>query len=238
MTQLSKLEIKIFADGADIQEMVKLSENSLIKGFTTNPSLMKSAGVKDYKNFAVEILSKIKNKPISFEVFSDELDEIERQAEEISKWGKNVYVKIPITNTKNQSTSEIIYRLSNKGISCNITAIFTLNQVKQVLEVLNKNTPNIISIFAGRIADTGIDPSEIMRQSVEIAKSNTNSEILWASTREVLNIFQAENLGCHIITVPHDLLKKLKNINKDLNKYSLETVSSFYKDAVKAGFKI
>ncbi len=238
MTQLSKLEIKIFADGADIQEMVKLSENSLIKGFTTNPSLMKSAGVKDYKNFAEEILSKIKNKPISFEVFSDELDEIERQAEEISKWGKNVYVKIPITNTKNQSTSEIIYRLSNKGISCNITAIFTLNQVKQVLEVLNKNTPNIISIFAGRIADTGIDPSEIMRQSVEIAKSNTNSEILWASTREVLNIFQAENLGCHIITVPHDLLKKLKNINKDLNKYSLETVSSFYKDAVKAGFKI
>tara|TARA_Y100000591_G_C21805671_1_gene684714 strand:+ start:821 stop:1537 length:717 start_codon:yes stop_codon:yes gene_type:complete len=238
MTQLSKLEIKIFADGADIQEMLKLSENSLIKGFTTNPSLMKSAGVKDYKNFAEEILSKIKNKPISFEVFSDELDEIERQAEEISKWGKNVYVKIPITNTKNQSTSEIIYRLSNKGISCNITAIFTLNQVKQVLEVLNKNTPNIISIFAGRIADTGIDPSEIMRQSVEIAKSNTNSEILWASTREVLNIFQAENLGCHIITVPHDLLKKLKNINKDLNKYSLETVSSFYKDAVKAGFKI
>ena len=238
MTKLDKLNIKIFADGANINEMLELEKNHLIKGFTTNPSLMKSAGVKDYKEFALNVLSKIKNKPISFEVFSDDLAEIETQAEEIAKWGKNVNVKIPITNTKGQSTQEIIQKLSNKGISCNITAIFTIDQVNNVLEVLNKNTPNIISVFAGRIADTGVDPNEIMKNSVKAAKINPSSEVLWASTREIINIFQADKLGCQIITVPHDLLKKLKNIDKNLINYSLETVLSFYNDAQKAGFKI
>ena len=255
MTKLDKLDIKIFADGANINEMLELEKNHLIKGFTTNPSLMKSAGVKNYKEFALNILSKIKNKPISFEVFSDDLTEIETQAEEIAKWGKNVNVKIPITNTKGQSTEEIIQKLSNKGnyscltkpdikklsnkgISCNITAIFTIEQVNTVLKVLNKNTPNIISVFAGRIADTGVEPNEIMKNSVEAAKINPCSEVLWASTREIINIFQADKLGCQIITVPHDLLKKLKNIDKNLINYSLETVLSFYNDAQKAGFKI
>ena len=208
MNNLEKLKIKIFADGANADMIRDLNEFNYIKGFTTNPSLMKKAGVKDYKEFAIKILSKIKNKPISFEVFSDDLIEMEKQAEEISTWGKNVNVKIPITNTQKKSTSKIIERLSNKGIICNITAIFTIKQLKEVVDILNKDTPSILSVFAGRIADTGIDPAEIMKESVMISKSKPKSEILWASTREIVNIFQADKLGCQIITVPHDLLKK------------------------------
>ena len=199
---------------------------------------MKKAGIKDYKDFAIKLLSEIKDKPISFEVFSDDIIEMEKQAEEIASWGKNVNVKIPITNTKKIPTIELIRKLSAKGIICNITAIFTASQIQDVVEVLDKTTPAILSIFAGRIADTGIDPEKIVTDSINIAKSKPKSEILWASTRENLNIFQAERMGCHIITVPHDLLKKMSNIGKNLEEFSLETVHGFYTDALSAGYRI
>ena len=238
MEKLNNLKIKIFADGADFETIKILNKKSYIKGFTTNPSLMKKAGVKDYKNFALELLKNVDEKPISFEVFSDDILEMQKQAEEIATWGKNVNVKIPITNTKKQSTLEIIEKLSSKGIICNITAIFTINQLRGVVDVLDKSTPAILSVFAGRIADTGIDPTDIMKQSIEISRSKNKSEVLWASTRETLNIFQAEEIGCQIITVPHTLLNKLDNLEKNLEDFSLETVKGFYSDAVSAGFKI
>jgi len=238
MKQLDELKIKIFADGADINGINELNKNSFIKGFTTNPSLMKKAGIKDYKEFAIKLLSKIKDKPISFEVFSDDLKEMEKQGEEIASWGKNINVKIPITNTKKISTLNIIEKLSDKGIECNVTAIFTIEQLKNVVEVLNKNTPAILSVFAGRIADTGIDPINIMREAITLSKAKPKSEVLWASTRELVNIFQADQIGCQIITVPHEILKKISNIGKNLEDFSLETVKDFYKDATSAGFKI
>ena len=238
MTDIQKLKIKIFADGADFESINKLNTKNYIRGFTTNPSLMKKAGIKNYKEFALKILSKIKDKPISFEVFSDDLIEMEKQAMEIASWGKNVNVKIPVTNTKKESTTEIIERLSNQGIECNITAIFTVNQLKNIVQVLNKNTPAILSVFAGRIADTGINPENIMAECVQASKSKPKSEILWASTRELVNIFQADKIGCQIITVPHEILSKIDSIGKNLDDYSLDTVKSFYKDAVAAGFKI
>jgi len=238
MSSIDKLKIKIFADGADIDSINKLNKLDYIKGFTTNPSLMKKAGVKDYKDFAINLLSNIKDKPISFEVFSDDILEMEDQAEEISSWGKNVNVKIPITNTKKQSTCELIGKLSSKGIICNVTAIFTLDQVKKVLDVLDISTPAILSIFAGRIAETGTDPSKIISEALELSKKKSKTEILWASTRETLNIYQADSLGCQIITVPHEILKKFSYLDRDLEKFSLETVEGFYKDAVSAGFKI
>ena len=238
MTDIQKLKIKIFADGADFESINKLNTKNYIKGFTTNPSLMKKAGIKDYKEFALKILSKIKDKPISFEVFSDDLIEMEKQAIEIASWGKNINVKIPITNTKKESTTGIIERLSNQGIECNITAIFTVNQLKNVVQVLNKNTPAILSVFAGRIADTGIDQKNIMAECVQASKLKPKSEILWASTRELVNIFQADKIGCQIITVPHEILSKIDSIGTNLEDYSLDTVKSFYKDAVAAGFKI
>ena len=238
MNSIHKFKIKIFADGADFDSINNLNQLDYIQGFTTNPSLMKKAGVKDYKEFAINLLSKIKDKPISFEVFSDDIKEMEDQAEEISSWGKNVNVKIPITNTKKQSTSELIGKLSAKGIICNVTAIFTLNQVKKVLDVLDISTPTILSIFAGRIADTGIDPSKIIIEALELSKKKPKTEILWASTREIFNIYQANSLGCQIITVPHEILKKFSYLDRDLEKFSLETVEGFYKDAVSAGFKI
>ncbi len=238
MNSINDLNIKIFADGADLTSIYKLNELDYIKGFTTNPSLMKKAGVKDYKDFAINLLSKIKNKPISFEVFSDDILEMEKQADEISTWGSNVNVKIPITNTKKQSTSELVGKLSSKGVVCNVTAIFTLDQVSKILDVLDDNTPAILSIFAGRIADTGIDPSGIISEAIQLSKKKPKTEVLWASTRETLNIKQANNLGCHIITVPHEILQKLSYLEKDLEEFSLETVEGFYKDAVSAGFKI
>ena len=238
MKELNNLKIKIFADGADLESIKSLNEIDYIKGFTTNPSLMKKAGIKDYKSFALKLLSEIKDKPISFEVFSDDISEMENQAEEIASWGNNVNVKIPVTNTKKESTSELIGRLSSKGIICNITAIFSMSQIKEVLQVLDKSTPAILSIFAGRIADTGVDPSKIMIDSVNLAKTKPKSEVLWASTREILNIFQAEETGCQIITVPHDLLKKISNLGKDLEEFSLETVHGFYTDALSAGYTI
>ena len=199
---------------------------------------MKKVGVSDYKDFSQNLLKLITDKPISLEVFTDEIDLMEEQAREISSWGKNVYVKIPITNSKGKSTIDLIKRLINDNIKCNITAVLTFNQVKEILKVANDKTEMIISIFAGRIADTGINPINIMKDSVGMCKEKKNIKILWASTREVLNIFEANRINCHIITVPHEILKKFKNIGKDLTEVSLETVKSFYSDAKEAGFQI
>lgn len=236
--KIKDFNIKIFADGADAQGIYDLNKKDYVKGFTTNPSLMRKAGIKNYKAFALEVLNKIKNKPISFEIFADNLDEMQNQAEEISKWGENVYVKIPVTNTKKISTNEIIQNLSSKGIKLNITAIFTNEQLKETLKNINKNTPTILSVFAGRIADAGYDAEEVLKESVNLAKGYSNCEILWASTREIYNIIQAENCGCHIITVPNGILNKIENLGKDLNQFSLETVIDFYRDAKEAKFKI
>ena len=238
MKILNNLNIKIFADGADEKEIIRLNEKEYIKGFTTNPSLMRKANIKNYELFAKDLLSKIKDKPISFEVFSDDLILMERQAEKIATWGKNVNVKIPITNTKSYSTCDMIERLSSKGIICNITAIFTVEQLNSVVKVLHKDTPAILSVFAGRIADTGQDPDKIILDCVNSSKKKPYSEVLWASTRELLNIFQAEKTGCKIVTVPNAILSKLGFIGKNLNDFSLETVKDFYIDAKKSKFKI
>ena len=238
MNELNELKIKIYADGADLQSFIKLNSKNFIKGFTTNPSLMKKNGIKNYKSFAKELLNKIKDKPISFEVFEDDLLGMERQANEIASWGKNLYVKIPITNTKGESTHKLVHKLTRNGISCNVTAIFTIKQVQLITNAIENTTPAILSLFAGRIADTGIDPLPLMKESIKYTTDKKNIEILWASTREVLNIFQANNINCHIITVPNDLLSKLNNLNKDLEKFSKETVIDFYNDAKSAGYKI
>ena len=199
---------------------------------------MRKANVKNYESFAKDLLSKIKTKPVSFEVFSDDINIMEKQAEKIATWGKNVNVKIPVTNTKNLSTCELIQKLSSKGIICNITAIFTFDQLKGIVDSLHKDTPAILSIFAGRIADAGMDPEKIIGDAVNYAKSKPQSEVLWASTREVFNIFQAEKNGCQIITVPHNMLGKLDIIGKNLNEYSIETVKDFYNDAQAAGYEL
>ena len=233
-----KFKIQIYADGADLESIINLSNNNLISGFTTNPSLMKHAGIKDYVKFAKEVLLAVKNKPISFEVFSDDLKEMEEQAKEIASWGKNIYVKIPITNSRGEKTNDLISNLSSLGVCCNITAVFTINQVKEVTKALSNNVDSIISIFAGRIADTGVNPESIIKESVNIVKLNPKIKILWASTREVFNIIQADKLNCDIITVPNNLLGKLKDFGKDLEKFSLETVKAFLKDSKDAGFKI
>jgi len=233
------MAIKIFADGANLQDMIQhFNDNPDITGFTTNPTLMKKAGVKDYEAFAKDVLTHITEAPISFEVFSDDFDEMEKQAEKIATWGKNVYIKIPITNTKGEPTTRIVKSLSDKGIQLNITALFTLIQVEEIVENLNPSTPSVISIFAGRIANTGVDPMPIMKESVLLASKLEFCEILWASTREALNIKQAEECGCHIITVPYDILKATKNFGRDLTDYSLETVKMFYDDAQAAGYTL
>ena len=238
MKKIEDLKIKIFSDGADKEDMLNMNSKNFIKGFTTNPSLMKKAGIKDYKSFAKDILATIKEKPISFEVFSDDFNEMEKQAMKITSWADNVYVKIPVTNTKKQSSKELIRRLANKKVKLNITAIMTTNQVKTVVSVLNKNVPSIISVFAGRIADTGRDPIPLMKDCLNEMKINLKSELLWASPRELLNIIQADQIGCHIITVTKDIIKKLQFINYNLEEYSLDTVKTFYKDAVDANFNI
>ena len=238
MPNSSDLKIKIFADGADLESIRTLYAQPNIQGFTTNPTLMRQAGIQDYKAFALEVLKIVPDRPVSFEVFADDIAGIEAQAFEIASWGKNVNVKIPITNTKGKSTNELVGRLSAKGIICNITAIFTLQQLTETVDVLDVNTPAILSIFAGRIADTGCDPVPLMREAVTIAKTKPKSEVLWASPRELLNIFQADEVGCHIITVTHDVLKKLPGVGKDLAVFSLETVSMFYRDAQSAGYTI
>ena len=238
MKKIKDLKIKIFSDGANLEEMIIMNKKDFVHGMTTNPSLMKKAGINDYKTFAKNVLKEIKTKPISFEVFSDDFSEMEKQAKEIASWAQNVYVKIPITNTKKESSISLIKNLAKNNIKLNITAIMTLDQVKSVVSVLNHETPSIISVFAGRIADTGRDPIPVMKESLNIMKKNTKSELLWASSRELLNIFQAEEIGCHIITVTKEIISKLKFIDYDLSEYSLDTVKGFYKDALDAKFKI
>jgi transaldolase len=238
MNRLDNLKVKIFADGANKKNMLEMYSKNFVKGLTTNPSLMKKEGVRNYKNFCVDILKLIKDKPISFEVFSDDFNEMERQALEIASWADNVYVKIPITNTKKETCYQTIKKLSKNNVKLNITAIMTLNQVEKVVSVLQPNVPSYVSIFAGRIADTGIDPVPMMAEAVKLLKSLPASELIWASPRELLNIFQADTIGCQIITVTNDILKKLSLIDYDLNEYSLDTVKMFYNDAVDAGFKL
>ena len=238
MPSIKDLKIKIFADGADIKAMVEAYREGIVKGFTTNPTLMKKNGISNYESFAKEVLKNIPDRTISFEVFSDEFDEMERQAKEIASWGKNINVKIPITNTKGQSSIPLIKKLSSDGLSLNITAILTVEQVKIVKEVLNPNVYNIVSVFAGRTADTGRDPMPYMIECSKILKPLPKTDLLWASSRELLNIFQAEQSGCQIITVTNDILKKLANVDKDLTELSLDTVKMFYNDACQAGFKI
>ncbi len=235
---MKKIKINIFADGADIKSIQKLNKNILIKGFTTNPTLMKQSGIKDYLNFAKTISKIIKKKPISLEVFSDKIQEMEKQALILSKISKNFNIKIPITNSKGVSTAKLISKLSSNGVVCNVTAIFTFNQIKDVMKLLPKNTKIILSIFAGRIADSGNDPEILLRKIKKYLKGYKNVKLLWASTREVFNIFQAERSGCDIITVPYGILSKLKFVGKSQKKFSLETVKMFKEDAEKAGFKI
>jgi transaldolase len=238
MNSSQNLKIKIFADGANVKEMVELYHSGIVQGFTTNPTLMRKDGVNDYEKFAKEVLSEIKDFPISFEVFSDDFESMEKEARKISSWGKNVVVKIPITNTKGESSVPLIEKLSNDGLSLNITAILTLEQVQQVMKVLNEKIASIISVFAGRIADTGRDPVPYMLKAKEFVSKKKNVELLWASSRELLNLFQAEECGCDIITITNDILKKLKMVGKDLKELSLDTVKMFYNDAYNAGYKI
>ena len=235
--KISDLKIKIFADGANEDDIYSLNKNSLISGFTTNPTLMRKAGVKDYKDFAINILNTVKSKPISFEIFADDFDNMLRQAITISKWSDNVYVKIPITNTSGLSSIELINELNKLKVKTNITAVFTLNQIKGLSKILTSDTPSIVSVFAGRVADTGIDPVPLMKETKNIL-NNPKCQLLWASPREVLNIFQANSCGVDIITLTTDMLKKLENIGKSLDEFSLETVKMFYDDANLSGYKL
>jgi transaldolase len=232
------MRVKIFADGADREGMLEMYKLPYIKGFTTNPTLMRKAGIKDYRAFAKEMVRLIPDRPISFEVFSDDFREMERQAMEIASWGPQVYVKIPISNTRGEPAYDLAGRLSHAGVRLNITAIMTLEQVRDVLLKLSPKTSSYISIFAGRIADTGRDPLALMAAAVELLKIVPSSELIWASPRELLNIFHAEAIGCHIITVTNDILKKMKLVGYDLGSYSLDTVKMFYEDARSAGFSL
>jgi transaldolase len=238
MSRLADLKVKIFADGADYDGIVKMSRNPLIKGFTTNPTLMRKAGVSDYEAFARKVLATITDRPVSFEVFADDFPSMAEQARTISAWGANVNVKIPVTNTKGQSSVELIRALSTDGVTLNITAIFTLDQVRAVADALHPATPAIVSVFAGRIADTGMDPIPHMLAAKQILSSRPKAQLLWASTRELLNIFHAEESSCDIVTVPNEFLAKLDLIGKDLTEYSRETVQLFYRDATAAAYRI
>ena len=238
MKKVEELKIKIFADGADKAGMLEMYEKPFVKGLTTNPTLMKKAGITDYRAFCKDILTSINDKPLSFEVFSDDFAEMERQALEIASWGDNVYVKIPITNTKQETCYALVEKLAKQKVKLNVTALMTLNQVRNVVAALDPNIPSYVSVFAGRIADTGYDPVPLMTNAVEILKVAPAAELIWASPRELLNIFQADEIGCHVITVTNDILKKLSLVGYDLNEYSLDTVKMFYADAVAAGFKL
>lgn len=235
---LDGLKVKIFADGADRQAMLELARHPWIRGFTTNPSLMRKAGVTDYEAFARQILAAIPDRPISLEVFADEFPEMERQAHRIAGWGRNVYVKIPISNTRGESSCELVRRLSHSGVQVNVTALLTLEQVREAAQALAGGAPSYISVFAGRIADTGRDPAPMMAAAVELIRPHPQIELIWASARELLNIFQADAVGCHIITVTHDILKKLPLVGKDLSEYSLDTVRMFYEDARRSGYRL
>jgi transaldolase len=238
MSRIADLKVKIFADGADYDGIVKMSRNPAIRGFTTNPSLMRKAGVSDYEAFARKVLAAITDRPVSFEVFADDFASMAEQARTIAAWGPNVNVKIPVSNTKGQPASDLLRVLSSEGVVLNVTAIFTLDQVRAVADALDPATPAIVSVFAGRIADTGVDPIPHMLACKQILGSRPKAELLWASTRELLNIFHAEESGCDIITVPNEFLSKLDLVDKDLTEYSRETVQLFYRDATAAAYQI
>jgi transaldolase len=238
MTILSTLTVKIFADGADKAGMLEMYNNLLIKGFTTNPTLMRKAGVDDYKAFAQDIVKAIPDRPISLEVFSDEFDDMERQALKISSWGENINIKIPVMNTRRQPSYDLVRKLSQAGVKLNVTAMMTLEQVREVSAALADAPHAYVSVFAGRIADTGRDPVPLMAAAVELLRPYPQLELIWASPRELLNIFQADAIGCHVITVTNDVLKKMSLVGKDLDDFSLDTVKMFYDDAQKAGYKL
>jgi transaldolase len=238
MRQLEGMNIKMFADGADVSGIRAMYAKSWIKGFTTNPTLMRKAGIADYKAFALEVLTVVPDRPVSFEVFADEFEEMERQAMEIAKWGSNVNVKIPVSNTKRRFSGPLIRRLSSAGVKLNITAVMTLEQVRDIVDCLVGDAPAIVSVFAGRIADTGVDPVPVMKDALKLVQSRPKAELLWASPRELLNIVQANDIGCHIITATNDILNKLQLLGKDHGDYSLETVEMFHKDATAAGYSI
>ncbi len=238
MDSISRLRVKIFADGADFDGILRMYANPLIKGFTTNPTLMRKAGIGDYEAFARKVLAAIPDRPISFEVFADDLPAMIEQGRAIASWGKNVNVKIPVVNTRREFTGAVIETLSKEGVAVNVTAVMTLDQVRAVTAKLAAATPAIVSVFAGRIADTGRDPVPHMAEAVKILAARPKAELIWASPRELLNIFQADAVGCHIITVTNDVLAKLSLVGKDLNAYSLETVEMFYRDATAAGYSI
>jgi transaldolase len=235
---VSELKIKIFADGADKTQILRSKANPLIKGFTTNPTLMRAAGVTDYEAFAREILDVVQDLPISFEVFADDFVDMERQARKIASWAENVYVKIPITTTQGKSAMRLASHLARSGVKVNVTAVLTLDQVRVAADALAGGASSVISVFAGRIADTGRDPVPIMAQSAKLLSSSPSIELLWASPRELLNVFQANDVGCHIITATEGVLSKLQTVGKDLQEYSLETVQMFYNDATRSGYKL
>jgi transaldolase len=236
--RISDLKIKLFADGADKAQILKSHSNPLIRGFTTNPTLMRAAGVKEYEAFAREVLDIVRDRPISFEVFADDFCEMERQARKIAAWAENVVVKIPITNTRRELSMELAAKLAHSGVRVNVTALLTLDQVRASAVALAHGASSFISVFAGRIADTGRDPMPLMSAAAEIVSAYPNIELIWASPRELLNIFQANDAGCHIITVPDNILSKLDSVGKDLEDFSLETVRMFHADAARSGFKL
>jgi transaldolase len=238
MGRVDNLRVKLFADGAEIEHIVSLRRNPLIKGFTTNPTLMRKAGVEDYGLFARAVLAAVPDRPVSFEVFADDFAEMERQARRIASWGSNVNVKIPVTNTRRDFAGPLIRRLSKDGVTVNVTAVMTIEQVWSVAEALDIDAPAIVSVFAGRIADTGVDPVPLMREAHAILSGRPNAELLWASPRELLNVFQADDVGCDIITATSDVLAKLGLVGKDLADYSLETVAMFHRDALAAGYTL
>lgn len=236
--EASDLKIKIFADGANLDTMKEQAKNPIISGFTTNPSLVKAAGVTDYKAYALDVFAAIPDKPISFEVFADDLPTMEAQAREIATWSPNVNVKIPVTNTKGESLAPVIERLSAAGVALNITALYTVAQVQEITDAVHADTPSILSVFAGRLGDTGHDPIPVMEESVQVVAAKPKAELLWASTREVFNVIQADRMGCHIITAPDSVISKLGGLGKDPTQNSLDTVKAFYADATAAGFDI
>jgi len=238
MKNFDQLRVKVFADGADLSGMVAMAREPHIKGFTTNPTLMNKAGIRDYAAFAKAAIEAIPDRPISFEVFSDEFDEMERQAKAIAAWGDNVYVKIPVTNTRGEFSGDLIRRLTGAGVKVNVTALMTVAQVRDVARHLAAGVPSCVSVFAGRVADTGRDPIPIMKESLEVLSYVDGAELIWASPREFLNIFQADEIGCDIITVTNDLLKKIPLTGKSLEAFSLETVEMFRRDAIAAGFAL
>lgn len=238
INDLTGMKTKIFGDGADREGILELYRKPYIRGFTTNPTLMRKVGITDYAGFARDILSEVPDRPFSFEVFADDFDEMYKQAMTIAEWGTNVYVKIPVTNTHGESSRDLIRKLSGKGLRLNVTAMMTLEQVEDIIDCFEGSPSSYVSIFAGRIADTGRDPLEIMKAAVDALKVNPRLELIWASPRELLNIFHAESIGCHIITVTHDILKKLALLGKDLGEYSLDTVKMFYEDGRQSGFRL